>query len=692
MSNILKIYLGDLTYDTVVLSTNSFPLNVGYLGSYCMKRFGSDVEITLFKDIKELENSIRNSPPDILGMSNYCWNQNLGHEMFKILHEIKPNALAVWGGPNFPTQKLSQEKFLNQFPEVDIYVLMEAEIGFSNIVECTLKNKEFKRLREKFSTKFIGGCIVRGKEGKYNYGSPAIRIVDLDDIPSPYLSGLMDKFFDGRYEPMIQTNRGCPFTCSYCVDGQDQVKKVNKFSLERVADELEYIAQRIPKKMHAMTITDLNFGMIPRDLQICDLIVSLQDKYNFPEYINASTGKNSKKTIINAIKRLKGSLKLMMAVQSLDGQVLEKSNRANISVDRMMELAPAIKKSGLKTKAEVILGLPGDNFEAHTNTMRSLLNAEMDEILVFTFMLLPGSEIYNPEERKKFNLLTKYRIIPRSFAKLSDGKIVLEIEECGVGSNTMTFDEYVELRVFNFVIYATNRAIVYEPILNFLKEKKIEPFELFYKMFKNASRSSESVKGILNKFRNATTDELWDSPEEILANYRNESEYKKLLTGDAGINVLYHQQALVTTQYMNEWTEYVLQNLLELLKENNQFDEQLHNQFHAVANYCRGLSHNPLDKDRLLTNPEYEFDYDVSDWMKCWSDPKKRLPLAHFKLSSKLKIVFKLTQEQFDIVQDHLNGCDGTILGISKTLFTTTGIPSEILWRRPIKAELSTVV
>ena len=72
--NPLRIYLGDLTYDTVALSTEAFPLNIGLVGSYCKKLFGDSVEITLFKYISDLENSILSSPPDILGLSNYAWN------------------------------------------------------------------------------------------------------------------------------------------------------------------------------------------------------------------------------------------------------------------------------------------------------------------------------------------------------------------------------------------------------------------------------------------------------------------------------------------------------------------------------------------------------------------------------------------------------------------------------------------
>jgi len=54
----LKIYLGDLTYTTVTLATEAFPLNVGYIASYCKKLFGDNVEITLFKYIDEIDKAV----------------------------------------------------------------------------------------------------------------------------------------------------------------------------------------------------------------------------------------------------------------------------------------------------------------------------------------------------------------------------------------------------------------------------------------------------------------------------------------------------------------------------------------------------------------------------------------------------------------------------------------------------------
>ena len=106
----LKIYFADLTYDTVSLSTDAFPLNVGYIASYCLDKYGSKLDVTLFKYIDELEQAILDNPPDILALSNYVWNHRIDSEMFRIASKQNPNALKVWGGPNFPLHLPSQKK------------------------------------------------------------------------------------------------------------------------------------------------------------------------------------------------------------------------------------------------------------------------------------------------------------------------------------------------------------------------------------------------------------------------------------------------------------------------------------------------------------------------------------------------------------------------------------------------------
>ena len=668
-----KIFLGDLIYDSVGTYTGVFPLNIGYIASSCISRFGNDVDITLFKYIDDLDKAINESPPTILGLSNYAWTHNISLELFQMLKLKNPNALTVWGGPNFPADMEDQKKFMKKYPQVDVYIPIEGETGFSNVVELALSSTSEDELHIKLSEKPIEGCITRDSKGDLQYNNPVIRTSKLDEIPSPYLTGIMDKFFDGKLTPMMQTNRGCPFTCTFCVDGLDNVQKVNSFSTERVKNELNYISQHVPKNIHSLHFSDLNFGMFPRDLEICDAINETREKYNYPTKVLTTTGKNKKDKIVEAIRRLDGAMALTMSVQSMDEQVLKNIRRENISTDVMLGLMPAVREAGLLTESEVILGLPGETYQTHLDTIRKLIHAKLDSIQVYTCMLLDGSEMATPHERSKWGFKTKFRVLPSDFSKISNGKNILEIEEVIVGNNTLTFDEYVELRVFAFVLWTSTFGIIYAPILKFLRHNNIDAFNLFFQMMKQVHTLPLNIKNIFDSFKEKTIGELWDSKEEIISNYQDEGEFQKLLNGEDAMNVIQYHNFLLRKSHMDELTEYLFKIAYSLLDENN-INEELKKQFYEIKNYCLGLGHNVISKNRDLTNLKFIFSYDIQAWL----DSSDKL-LEIFKLVNPITLEFRFYDEQSTIFQDELDRAD-SLIGQSQAL---KKIPVPMQWRHP---------
>jgi len=369
-----------------------------------------------------------------------------------------------------------------------------------------------------------------------------------------------------------------------------------------------------------------------------------------------------------------------MSVQSMDEQVLKNIKRDNISVDQMLALAPIIKESNIRTSSEVILGLPGESYESHVRTLRDLVRAKLDHIEVHTCMMLNGAELNTPQQREKWGFETKFRILPRDFGKLSNGKVVCEIEEVVVGSNTLTFDEYVELRCLAFVIFVTSVGIVYDPILKLLRENNFEVFDLFYKMFKNIGSAPDKLKKVFDSYKKSTIDELWNSPDDIRNFYQNEEMYQKLLRGESGINVIQYHNALITSDLIDEWTEYVIKTAKEISFNNNN-ESQFITKFNDVSNYCRGLCHNIMGKDRMNTVPIFNLKYDVTGWV----DDLKDLHLENFKFPSPQKIRFLITEEQFHLIDDELKIYGNSPVGKAQAL---KRIPIHKLWRHPENTSL----
>ena len=98
----LKIYLCDLTYDTILLVSDTIPINIGFIASYIKKYLNNEVEISLFKYPNSVIEAIKKNPPDMIALSSYSWNSNLSEYVSSITKKFNPNVITIHGGTNFP--------------------------------------------------------------------------------------------------------------------------------------------------------------------------------------------------------------------------------------------------------------------------------------------------------------------------------------------------------------------------------------------------------------------------------------------------------------------------------------------------------------------------------------------------------------------------------------------------------------
>lgn len=683
----MRIYLADLTHDTVGLATEVFPLNVGYVGAYCKKSFGDEVEIRLFKYIPRLESAILSDPPDILAVSNYPWCHNIGLAMLELAKQRRPETLRVMGGPNFPHEAPAQGDFLAARPTIDAYVYLDGEIGFSNLVAFVRDCGGLQRARRELRRRAIEG-VVQLKDERTLVAPPvAKRIRNLDDVPSPYLSGLLDEFFDGRLSPIMQTNRGCPFRCTFCADGTDLVNKVNEFSLERVKAEIAYIGEHAPKNLHFMYISDLNFGMYKRDSEICEEIVRSRARHGFPSYTITTTGKNSKMRVIRAIERLEGTLDLTMAVQSMSQGVLENIKRSNIKLDDFLALQPAIRKASLTTTSELILGLPGETRASHLESIGHLLDLEIDRVEIHTLMLLKGSEMDTAEQRAKWGFRTKFRVLPRDFTKLQSGRNVVEIEEVVIENNALSWDDYLYCRKIALLVTLVGNPGV-RPLLHYLVQRSFRVIDLLCRMLDAIEASPAEGAGawapgdvakLVREFGRETADELWESPEDIEAFFRDDANFQMLVSGRMGANLIQTYRARTFANCLSEIVDCAFAHTRAMVGERSDASDLVPD-LEEIERFVRCRIHNLFGVDRLVTAPDAELSHDVESWLK---DPELR-PLSAFRWSRPRRVRFVLSQEQYREVEDLFDQLGHTDLGRGKALIRMN---VNTIWRRCAPAD-----
>lgn len=676
----LRIFFGDMAHNTVGLATDAFPLNIGYVAAYSKKLFGDDIEVALFKDIHLLEKAIADTPPDVLAMSNYPWCHNANMALFDCLEKGRPEAIRIMGGPNFPHDPAEQIRFLGDRPWLDTYVYLDGELGFANAVGKILETPSLEEAREWISGNTIDGCVHLSGQGKRLASLKPMRPLVLDDIPSPYLMGLLDPFFDTPFSPMISTNRGCPFSCTFCHDGNDAVNKVTKFSFERVQAEIDYIVERVPSTTHNLIISDLNFGMYKADIKICEVLAAARKRTGYPDNIKSTTGKNSKERVIETVEKLNGALTLSMSVQSLDEDVLSNIKRSNIKVSEIIGLQSTIRQSKLPTTSEIILGLPGETFESHKKTIGSLLDSDMDQVLPYTLMLVEGSEMSTQAERDKWGFKSKFRIIPLDFTKLHNGRNILEVEEVVIETNTLSFAEYIEARKLALL---TKILIVvgFKPLVRYLREQGIKIMDVLDAMrislsgdAETSADAPESLVKLFSDFENDTIGELWDSEEALVEFYQNDDNFKRLMDGQDGKNLMQHYFAFALSNLMQDIADWLFDKARDaLLKTTSEADALA--VFSEIEGICRGLSFDLLGPNRQQTTPECTSSYDYTKWLE---DGDSR-PLSVFKYPNPIAMRFIISDEQYRIVEDTLDRSGRTPYGLSRALLR---ISNDSLWRR----------
>jgi len=661
-----RVYLCDLTYTQQTISSDVMPAAIGCIATYAERELGDRITIDIFKFpedlIKDLESR---EPPQVIGFSNYAWNEDLSTQFAKVIKARYPSVVTIFGGPNYPTTPSEQERFLRNYLEIDFYVAKEGEIGFTRLIDALIA-ADFAVEKVPLDI-----CSVHRltSDGRFVAAPTTARIRDMSEIPSPYLGGKLDRFFDGVMLPIIQTNRGCPFKCTFCVEGVDYYNKVAKTkSLEKLEAELEYIASRMARLRDQkggrgdLHIADSNFGMYKEDLLTCQMIAEKQRNYSYPEYINVATGKNHKERVLEAASVINGALRLSGSVQSLDDVVLKNIKRANIDAQQIMELALGASKVGANSYSEIILGLPGDTFEGHLRTTRIIVEAGFNIVCLYQLMLLPGTDLASDESVEKWKMVTRYRAIPRCYGHydLFGQEInACEIECICIANDTLSFEQYLQCRRMHLVINLFYNDGVLKEVLRFIKMLNLSIYDWLAFIFKD--RDNQRFNALVSQFLKETETELWLDRNEFRAFTRKRENIKKFIAGEFGANLIFKYRALALLDYADDIAD-VAQRALDALLDRNHAVQEARELGRELVTFGHARMQGLFDY--TSPDPEHEFHYNVTGFS---DSPESNDPLE-FRLDEPIAYRFSHSEEQAKSVRNYTSIYGTSLTGLSRIL------------------------
>ena len=621
----LRIILADLRHETAGRHSACFPLAIGFVSEFTKAHLGADrVEISLHTDGHSVFDIIERDRPDVVGTSNYCWNAELSCRLMRFAKEVVPGVVCISGGPEFPKGHDECREYLMVRPEIDFFAYQEGEAAFAGLMEKLLSGLSVEDLKRELQT---GLMALPLGSSDLTVGPPADRVKDMDIIPSPYLSGALDAFFDGSHMPFVQTARGCPFQCTYCAAGEEWYRQIGQFSVERVEGELLYISERMKDCPEIpLALSDSNFGILKRDEEIADYMATMQQRFSWPGIIKVDTAKGRYDQVIGISEKLDRRLTISLSTQSFNEATHDAVRRKNLQITHFAQVAREARERGVDTSVELIVPLPLETKESFFEGVRIVVNAGVERWSPFTTMMLKGTELASLQAREEYGLETKYRVLPRQFGDYR-GEKCFEVEEVCIATNTMPFDDYLECRGFSFVASLFSHA-QFDTLSRCIYELDLDRFEYLVGVWNAFKGGSGPLSRIYRDMVGETADELFEYQEAIQERFSEPDMYAALLRGEVGDNLFRKYTTAVWTDSCAEAIELGFEVVLSMAESHA--DQRVPAAIQAVALWTRttrDLSSMFRLSEEACRDKPLDLEFDVRSWYESGMDGK---PLTHY--------------------------------------------------------------
>lgn len=215
-------------------------------------------------------------------------------------------------------------------------------------------------------------------------------LVPIDLIPFPDRKSINVREYKyrigGRLATTLMTSRGCPYNCSFC---SKITKGCRIQSAYRTYKEMTYISQVFGFKAF-MIFDDIFVVDKQRNRILADLLEPCGFSFRCFARANLIDGETCR-----LLWRM-GVGEVGIGVESGSDRILRR-NLKGTSSKRNLKAFQSLKKRGIRTKAFIIVGLPGESEESIRETEDWIKQAEPDDIDFTIFQPLPGSPIFkNP--------------------------------------------------------------------------------------------------------------------------------------------------------------------------------------------------------------------------------------------------------------------------------------------------------
>ncbi len=391
------------------------------------------VEYTIKDPAMNIVTDLFRYEPDVVGFSCYIWNIEETIKVISILKKIKPELTIIVGGPEV---SYDVTYWLDRLTNVDFIVLGEGEETFKQLLTELKGNKNFT-------------SIPRSTEAK-NVINPQRNKLNLQEAPSPFRFEEDIEHF-GKRVTYIETSRGCPFSCQFCLSSIEV--GVRYFNKEKVKDDIRYLMKNGAK---TIKFVDRTFN-ISRSYAMEMFQFLIDERLPGTVFQFEITADIMRPEVIDFLNEHApaGLFRFEIGVQSTNDATNELVMRKQ-NFQKLTRTVTMVKDGGkIDQHLDLIAGLPEEDYESFKKTFNDVFAMRPEELQLGFLKMLRGTGLriraaehdyvymdHSPYEILKNNVL--------SFQEISKIKQVEDVLEKYWNDHRVDYTlEYLVTKVFS---------------------------------------------------------------------------------------------------------------------------------------------------------------------------------------------------------------------------------------------------
>ena len=351
------------------------------LAAYCGEDCGEFLirEFTVHEPRESILSQILAEDPDVVAFSVYLWNRRETLDLVDALCVARPELRIILGGPEV---SFEGEEIFTRHPGITALIRGEGEEPLRALLSAWQQEQEPGEVTR---------TVLRVGE-ELNTGPDSPPLKELDRVPSPFRSGLVDM---ARGFVYYETSRGCPFHCSFCLSARDNL--IRSYSMERIKSDLLLLMQKGVAKIKLVDRT-FNFDA-SRAREIFSFILEHNRSTHF--HFEIAGHLLDEATLELLEKAPEEMFQFEIGVQSTLESTLDAIGR-KVNMKKLEENIRSLRKSNrIHMHLDLVAGLPGDNYNSFLKSIDRVATLAPHHLQIEPVKLLPGSPLRDQAEELK---------------------------------------------------------------------------------------------------------------------------------------------------------------------------------------------------------------------------------------------------------------------------------------------------